>query len=114
MRTVRGEIVLPPDAPEVRSGLVLVEARDVSVMDAPSVVLAEQRLTDVAIRPGQRIPFELSVPEAGAGRTLALRAHISLDGRTDVVSRGDALSVTHIPVQPTGDVDDLEVPVRMV
>jgi uncharacterized lipoprotein YbaY len=113
MRNVRGTIVLPPDAPETSAGLLLVEARDVSLMDAPSVVVAELRETDVEIGPGHRIPFELSLPEAGPGRTLALRAHISLDG-TDTVSTGDALSVTHIPLPSTGDVDDLEVPVRIV
>jgi uncharacterized lipoprotein YbaY len=110
---VRGTIVLPQDAPEGKARLALVEARDVSVMDAPSVVVAERRSADVPIGPGKRIPFELEVPEAGGGRTLALRAHVSVDGTT-AVSRGDAISVTHIPLPETGDVDGLEVPVRLV
>lgn len=112
-RTVRGVVALPADAPAASAGLVLVEARDVSLQDAPSVVVAETRLSDLQIEPGGRVPFELDVPEAPAGHTLAIRAHVSMDG-TPAVSHGDGLSVTHIPVPPAGDVDDIEVPVRIV
>jgi len=113
VRTVRGTILVPPDVPEGRAALVLVEARDVSVMDAPSVVVAEERWTDVPIGPGLRIPFELGVPDTEAGRTLAMRAHISLDG-TAAVTRGDVISVTHIPLPESRDVDGLEIPLRVV
>lgn len=113
MRTVRGTIVIPPDFPETSASLVLAEARDVSMMDAPSVVVAEAPQPNVAIGPGMRIPFELSVPDTGPGRTLSVRAHVSLDG-TPAVSHGDAISVISIPLPATGDVDELEVPVRLV
>jgi putative lipoprotein len=112
-RTVRGVVELPADAPDASAGVLLVEARDVTLQDAPSVVVAEARLPDVHIEPGSRVPFELQVPDAPAGHTLAMRVHVSMDG-TPAVSHGDGLSVTHIPVPPAGDVDDIEVPVRIV
>jgi putative lipoprotein len=112
-RTVRGVVALPADAPSATAGVLLVEARDVTLQDAPSVVVAEARLPDLRIEPGGRVPFELEVPDTPAGHTLAMRAHVSMDG-TPAVSHGDGLSVTHIPVPATGDVDDLEVPVRIV
>jgi uncharacterized lipoprotein YbaY len=114
VRTVRGSVVLPPDAPAGVAGLLLVEARDVSLQDAPSVVVAELRRAAVAVHPGGRLEFDLAVPDADpASRTLSLRAHVSIDG-SDAVSTGDAITTSHIPLPAAGDVDGLDVPVRMV
>jgi uncharacterized lipoprotein YbaY len=112
MRIVRGTVVLPMDARAGTASVLLVEARDVSLMDAPSVVVAEARL-DVTVEPGGRLPFELSVPDAEAGHTLAARAHLSYDG-TAAITPGDAISVTHLAIPPDGDVDGLEVPLRVI
>ena len=112
-RRVRGSVLLPPDAPRGRAGALIVEARDTSVMDAPSVVVATTRAEDVVVEPGGRAPFELDVPDTDAGRTLSVRAHVSYDG-SPAVATGDVISVTHIPLPPAGDVDDLEVPTRVV
>jgi hypothetical protein len=112
-RVVRGFVVLPADAPIGRAPWVLIEARDVSEMDVPSVVVGELRLPDQLLEPGARIPFELEVPDVDPSRTLALRAHVSRDG-SGIVSRGDLLSVAHIPVPSTGDVDGVELPLRSI
>jgi putative lipoprotein len=113
VRTVEGSIVLPADIPSTTARSVLVEARDVSVIDAPSTVVAETRLSDVPVAPGERIPFRLDVPDVDPSRTLSVRAHVSLDG-TAAISPGDALSVTHIPLPAAGAVNGLDVPVRTV
>jgi uncharacterized lipoprotein YbaY len=113
MRIVRGTVVLPMDARAGTASVLLVEARDVSLMDVPSVVVAEERLPDVTVEPGGRLPFELSVPDAEAGHTLAARAHLSYDG-TAAITPGDAISVTHLAIPPDGDVDGLEVPLRVI
>ena len=81
-------------------GLV-VEARDVSEADAPSVVVARTRLDDVPVEPGGSIPFELEVPEVGRGRSLSLRAHASPDCEDDV-RPGDLLTTASYPVAPSG------------
>ncbi|HEX5826363.1 MAG TPA: YbaY family lipoprotein [Candidatus Limnocylindrales bacterium] len=112
MRTVRGTVLVPAEA-RPGTGLMLVEARDVSVMDAPSVVVAEQRVPAARVEPGERLSFELAVPESDPGRSLSLRVHLSYDG-TPTVSSGDAISVVHIPIPAAGDVDDLEVSVRVI
>jgi uncharacterized lipoprotein YbaY len=113
MRSVSGCVVLPPDAPRSTAVLLLVEVRDVSLMDAPSVVVAETRAGDVAIEPGGQIPFDLAAPDALPGHSLAVRAHLSLDG-TAAVSSGDLVSVTHLALPSSGDSDGMEIPVRIV
>jgi uncharacterized lipoprotein YbaY len=95
------------------AGLVLVEARDVSLQDVPSVVVGSTRATGVTLEPGAGIPFELAVPDAEPGHSLALRAHVSLDG-TETVTPGDAISTTHVPLPATGDAEGLAVPVRRI
>jgi putative lipoprotein len=112
-RSAHGVVVLPPDAAEAVAGLVVVEIRDVSLMDVPSEVLAESRQHEVPIGPGERIPFEVGAPEAEPGHSLSLRAHVNLDG-SGIVSRGDSLTVTVIPVPPVGEVPPLEVPVVVI
>jgi uncharacterized lipoprotein YbaY len=112
-RRVRGTVLLPGEVSSGRAGALIVEARDTSVMDAPSVVVASSRTEDVPVEPGGRAPFELEVPDAEAGHTLSVRAHLSYDGSPSV-ALGDAISVTHIPLPTDGDVEDLEVPTRVV
>jgi uncharacterized lipoprotein YbaY len=113
VRTVRGHVVIPTDARPSTAGLLLIEVRDVSLADAPSTVVGEVRTGDVPVEPGARIPFEVPAPDAEPGHSLAIRAHVSVDGTT-AVAAGDAISVTHIGLPPTGDVDAVEVPVRVV
>ena len=113
MRTVRGSVVVPPDAGDWTARLFIVQVRDVSVMDAPSIVIGEMRAADVAVAPGGRLAFELAVPDAEPGHSLSVRAHLSADGTTSV-QQGDAISTTHVPIPPAGDVDGIEVPVRAI
>lgn len=101
MRTIRGSIILPPDAPRRTYGRLVIEARDVSEADAPSTVVARTRLDDVPVEPGGRIPFELEVPEIDPGRSLSLRAHASPDGG-DSVRPGDLLTTASHPITPSG------------
>jgi uncharacterized lipoprotein YbaY len=110
---IKGEIILPANAPTTKAKQVLVEVRDVSMADAPSKVVAEQRLENVNLKPGGRIKFKATVPEVEANRTLALRVHISLDGSGQVKS-GDLLTTTYDPVPTTGASATLEVPVAVI
>jgi putative lipoprotein len=113
MRSVKGEIVLPADAPEREAKTVLIEVRDVSVADAPSQVVATTRLANIECRPNERIPFELPTPEAPASRMLAVRVHVDWDGDGSV-SSGDLLTTESIPVPVAGFVGALRVPVRLI
>ena len=80
MRTIPGTIVLPPDAPQQTYDRLVVEIRDVSMADAPSVVIAEQTMEDVTIEPNGAVKFSIDTPDVGAGRALSLRVHISREG----------------------------------
>jgi putative lipoprotein len=113
MRTIKGEIVLPPNAPSVKAGRIIVEIRDVSLADAPSTVVAERQLDNVSLKPGGRIKFRIPVPEVNADRTLSVRVHVSLDG-SGVTKSGDLLSTAYHPVPSTGKPAPLEVPVSVI
>lgn len=113
MRNITGAIALPANTPAVNAGQVLIEVRDTSQADAPSVVIAEQRLDKVALKPNGQIPFQLPVPEVGANRSLSLRAHVSLDG-SDRVESGDLLTTANYAVPNTGTSPPLEIPVVVI
>jgi uncharacterized lipoprotein YbaY len=113
MRTITGAIVLPGDAPVVIAGQVIIEVLDISLADAPSQLIAEQLLSNVALQPGGRINFSIVAPEVDANRTLTLRVHISLDGSGQVKS-GDLLSTTIYPIPNTGTPPPFDVAVVVI
>lgn len=113
MRIVTGNVVLPANAPSVTAKLVLIEARDVSFADAPSVVVAEQLLTDVPLRPNEQIGFKLLVPEVESNRTLSLRVHVSPDGSGRAKS-GDLLTTANYPISSTGTPEPQRVEVVVI
>ena len=113
MRTIKGEVIFPPDAPSTKSGLVKIEVRDVSVADAPSTVVAERQIKNVPLKPNGRIKFEIPVPELPENRTLSLRVHVSPDGSASVKS-GDLLTTAHYPVPSTGTPAPLNVATTVI
>ena len=113
MRRVAGAVILPPEVPQGIADHLVVEVRDVSMLDAPSKVVAQIRYQAVPIEPGARIPFELDVPDAPPGGTLAVRAHLARDpGET--VRRGDGLSTASLELPGSGSIVGLDVPVSLV
>ena len=113
MRTITGKVVLPTNVPEVKAGQVTIEVRDVSEADAPSTVVAERRLDNVALKSKGEIKFKIAVPEVESNRTLALQVHVSLDGSGKVKS-GDLLTTTHVAVPGAGKAHEIEVPVKVI
>lgn len=113
MRTIIGDIALPANCPEFREAVVLIEVRDVSLADAPSLVVVQRRLKGVNIRSGGFVPFSLGVPEVSETRSLELRIHISLSN-SDQVKHGDLLTTTSIPIPSRGVPGYMIVPVTLV
>jgi uncharacterized lipoprotein YbaY len=113
MRTITGEIVLPNEASTKRAGAILVEVRDVSLLDAPSTVVANQELRNIFLNPGGRIAFMVRVPEVPVTRTLSIRVHISLDG-SGRLKPGDLLTTASYPVPSKGTPKSIEVPVSVI
>lgn len=113
MRTVKGKIILPENAPNVKAEQIVIEVRDVSVADAPSTVVAENRLKNVKLKPNGEIEFKIPVPEVESGHTLSFRVHVNVDG-SEHTSTGDLLTTAHHPVPSTGTPDPVELPVEVI
>lgn len=113
MRTIEGSIEVPADAPRQVYGRMLVEVRDVSRADAPSVVVAQKAKDDVAVDPNEPLKFTLEVPDVEPNRTLSLRVHVSRDGTTGV-KQGDLLTTASCPIPPRGARSALRVPVKVI
>lgn len=113
MRTLAGTILLPADAPSVSAGKILLEIRDVTQQDAPSVIVAQTHLERVSLQPNGRIPFTLSVPTVAANRQLALRVHVSLSGGEQVTA-GDLLTTQHTPIPSQGSVSGTDTTVERI
>jgi len=90
-----------------------VEVRDVSRVDAPSVLLAQVERDRVPVGPGVAVPFVLDAPEVAASRSLALRVRVDMQPRARPFS-GDYLSTVLVPVPVAGDASDLVVPLRAI
>ena len=104
---------MPANAATGAAKLVLIEVRDVSLADAPSVVVAEQRLTNVALKPNGQIGFKLAVPEVASNRTLSLRAHVSIDG-SGLAKSGDLLTTASYSIPTAGASGSLQVSVAVI
>ena len=113
MKKVSGTITLPANINMKKAKMLLVEARDVTVMDAASVVIASKTWDNVKLEPGETIPFTLEIPELSTGRSYSCRVHISIDG-TAQVKHGDLLSTAHYNIQPDEQESILNIQVQEV
>ena len=113
MRNIFGNVVLPSEAPSVIVRLVLVELHDVSLIDAPSIVISVQQLSDIPIYPSVKLPFSIITSEVISGRSLSLRAHVDIAG-DGIVSSGDLVTTISYPVNCTGDQGPFELMVQVV
>lgn len=115
-RPVRGRIALPPDIQRERARSVVVQVQDVSRMDAPATVVAEQRIEDVVLEESGEVPFEVEVPAGLVDRRshYAMRVHVDVSGTGDV-TKGDYVSTASYEVlRGADDDDDLLITVRRV
>jgi putative lipoprotein len=100
---VTGEIVLGKDALPAKAAKVVVQVEDVSRADAPSIVVGEQRLSNVALRGRGAIPFKVEIPaglidERGM---YSVRAHVDVSGSGEV-KEGDFVTTQSYPVLTRG------------
>ena len=112
MRTIRGEIVFPSNAPKRLARLVTIELHDISLADAPSKMVAETRLKDVQVRPDEDLPFTIKAPEEES-QGAAFRVHVDWDGDGHV-SAGDLLTTQVIYVPGAGEAGLVQVPVTLI
>jgi uncharacterized lipoprotein YbaY len=110
--TVSGAAVVPAGIEGFPAASVHVEVRDATLADAPSVLLASRTYDGVAVRPGARLPFALTVADAPEHALLSLRVHVDVAGDGAVAS-GDLLSTRFHPLPTSGPVD-LDVPLTAI
>lgn len=112
-RIIEGSLVLPADAPQVTCRRLVVELRDVSQLDAPSVVVAQQEFERVALEPNGRLRFQFEAPEVEETHTLSLRAHASLSGG-ERVQPGDLLTTSSCEIASRGPQPEVTVSLKRV
>lgn len=113
MRTVRGEIILPANAPRLTAHELVVEVLDISYADAPAKPVTQSSQKRVALAPHGRLPFSLECPEVARNRSLTLRATIHLAEGTGLKA-GDLLTTTSYPVAPTGTPPPYQLRVQVI
>ena len=114
-RIVQGEIVLPDGELPGEAAELVVQVEDVSRADAPSRVVGEQRVRDVHLAPGGRLPFQVEVPahDVDPGLSYSLRAHVDVSGSGEV-EPGDLLTTQSYPVLTTDQADAPTVAVQRI
>ncbi len=110
---VTGEVVFEADTPPFADAVVTVRLEDVSLIDAPSKVVAEQVIRNVSCS-GGGLPFELkgALPDDDRAR-YTVSAHVSLGGGRDV-QQGDYITMQSYPVLTHGNPDRVTVQVKLV
>ncbi len=111
MRSVRGHVVFPADAPKRKAALVTIELHDVSLQDVPSKLLTQTKLKDVAVKPGGSAAFTIRAPDATHG--VAFRVHVDWD-KDGSVSSGDLLTTQMIAAPAAGAKEPVQVPVSLI
>ena len=112
MRSIKGEIVVPANAPRRKAHTITIEIHDISVADAPSKMLSQLRLTNAQVKPNDHLAFQIDAPEL-SGRMLAFRVHVDWDG-DGAISSGDLLTTQVIPVPPSAEPTQVQVPVTLI
>ncbi len=109
---VTGEIVLPAGT-SFDGATVTVRLENVSMMDAPAQVVAEQVRRGVKYDSGT-IPFTLRGTLGDDARArYSVSAHISLSGNGDM-HKGDFISTQSYPVLTHGNPNRVRVEVRKI
>ena len=114
-RAVHGEVTLPAGAEPVEAAEVVIQVEDVSRADAPSVVVAEQRLRRVRLQPGKSLPFVVEIPPGRIDPRshYSIRVHFDVSGSGNV-EPGDFVSTRSYPILTRGYGNQVSAEVQRV
>lgn len=102
---ISGEIVFPSDATLPDEAVAYVRLLDTSLADAPSQVMAEHVIRDIAcrLRRGERIAFEFAASALNQRASYTVSAHVDADGADENEAiAGDYLTTQSYPVLTFG------------
>jgi uncharacterized lipoprotein YbaY len=112
---VKGEILFEEDMDSFSKATVRVYLEDVSLLDAPSKVVAEQVIPNISHEKGteERLEFALygEIPDERA--SYSIHVHVDLQGDEEI-QRGDYITMQSYPVLTFGYPDTVLVRVRQV
>lgn len=114
-RTVHGRIDLPDTGVPARAAAVVVRVEDVSRADAPSIVVGERRMADVAIGSRESLTYQVDVPaeELDERNLYVVSVHVDVTGAGEI-RKGDLITMQSYPVLTRGHGDVVDVAVRRV
>lgn len=103
---VRGTVLLPADCATFSRGQARIRLLDVTMLDAPARVVAEQVISNVS--PGEPVEFELRAEVPPTGGSYSVSAHVKpnpdpTSDKYDDIEPGDYLTTQSYPVQPSAD-----------
>jgi putative lipoprotein len=113
---IAGKLRFRQPPPDLRDATVRLRLLDVSRVDASSETVAEQTIKGPPLEPGDggaSVRFDFEAPELDARRSYALAAHVDVSGSGEI-EPGDYLTMESVPVEPTSEGSQFEVPVRPV
>jgi uncharacterized lipoprotein YbaY len=112
---VQGEIDFGPVPPRFTKATIYVRLEDSTLADAPSRVVLQQRIEDIAPQTihGGKVPFAMhgEIPDRRATYTISVLVDVDGDGK---VSRGDYINMVSYPVLTHGYPNRVTVRVREV
>jgi uncharacterized lipoprotein YbaY len=111
MPRIRGQVRFPVGQRPPKAAAVVVTLEDVTMADAPAVVVSRHRQEDVSLPADDVEPLRVDLSYATpleAGHRYNVRVHVDVTG-TGTVTAGDFVTVQANPVQPDTDVVSLGV-----
>ena len=112
---VEGVIIFDGKVDSFSNATVYLSVEDVSLQDAPSVVLSESVLHDISIDSAdvRPIAYSISHPQLDTQMMYTLSVHIDVDGDGSL-SSGDYYSTWHNEVPKTDGIGELDVHVEII
>ena len=96
-RLITVELQFPPRMDAFHARMVLVKIVDISLADAPSILIAQQKLENILCATQSPLLLHIDLPAALTPSNWIAQAHISRSGN-EQYSAGDLITIQSYPV----------------
>jgi uncharacterized lipoprotein YbaY len=113
--TVVVNVVIGPQAERFADAMVRVTLEDVTLADAPALIVGTQTLSGISHEPGreQRVTMRVSVDDIDTRRRYVVRALVDRQG-DGKIHRGDLATVQSYPVLTRGHPTEVDVQLKEI